>query len=280
METVEMSAPLVKSWLPRRRPDSHKGDYGRVLIVGGSVGYTGAPVLAAGGALRSGAGLVTVAVPERVWPIVAVKCGEAMARPISTPEELLSFARGCDAVLAGPGMGRTREAQALSLALLEELDCPVVADADGINALAGHMDILDGRRGRTTILTPHDGEFTRLSGGPPGEDRVETARGFAVEHRCVLVLKGHRTVTAAPEGRCYVNQTGNPGMAVGGSGDVLAGTILSLLGQGLSPERAAAAAVWIHGRAGDLAAEDKGEYGMLPGDLIEQIPYAIRELFR
>lgn len=280
METVEVSAPLVKGWLPRRRPDSHKGDYGRVLIVGGSVGYTGAPVLAARGALRSGAGLVTVAVPQEVWPIVAVKCDEAMVRPIAAPEELLAFAKGCDAVLVGPGMGRTREARELSLALLEELDCPVVADADGINALTGHMDILDRRRGRATVLTPHDGEFARLSGGPPGEDRVGTARGFAAEHPCILVLKGHRTVTATPEGKCYVNQTGNPGMAVGGSGDVLAGTVLSLLGQGLTPEWAAVAAVWLHGRAGDLAAAGKGEYGMLPSDLIEQIPYAIQELFR
>ena len=154
----------------------------------------------------------------------------------------------------------------------------MVVDADGINALAEHMDILDARPAGATVLTPHDGEFARLGGDLSGGDRLGAARRFAAEHRCVLVLKGHRTITAWPDGRCFVNPTGNSGMAKGGSGDVLGGMILALIGQGLDPGRAAVCAVWLHGRAGDLAAADKGEYGMLPSDLVEQLPYAIKEL--
>lgn len=276
--TYLITGSLVRDWLPRRRADGHKGDFGKVLVVGGAVGYTGAPVLAARGALRSGAGLVTAAVPEAVWPIVAVKCDEVMARPIGAAESLFEFARNCDAVLAGPGLGREPDAEALALALLEGLDGPVIVDADGINALSRHMNVLDGRRGKPTVLTPHDGEFARLGGGLNQTDRLTAARTFAVERGCVLVLKGHNTIVALPDGTCYVNATGNSGMAKGGSGDVLGGMILSLTGQGLAPGRAAACAVYLHGRAGDLAAADKGEHGMTPGDLIEQIPYAIKEL--
>lgn len=267
-------------WLPSRKADGHKGDFGKVLIVGGAVGFTGAPVLAARGAERTGAGLVTAMVPDEVYPIVASRCESVMARPIRSEENVLNAARGCDAVLIGPGLGREPEAEALALRLIRELECPVVIDADGINALSAHMNVLDDRRGRVTVLTPHEGEFARLRGALNGESRLRAAREFAVGHGCVLVLKGHDTVTAAPNGRCRVNTTGNSGMAKGGSGDVLAGMILTLLGQGVSPENAAACAVWLHGRAGDLAAESKGEHGMIPGDLIERIPCAIGELLR
>ena len=263
--------------LPRRAANSHKGDYGRLFILAGSRGYTGAAALCARAAVRGGAGLVTVAVPEDSYPIVAVKCDEAMVWPL--PEDdgaVLEKAKGCDAALIGPGLGQGERTGRLVLALLRTLNCPVILDADGLNIVSGHIDVLDGRAGET-VLTPHEGEFSRLTGCPlPVRDRAGMARRFAQAHRCTLVLKGHRMVTAFPDGTCAVNPTGNPGLAKGGSGDVLAGLMAALVAQGL--ENAVPAAVWIHGRAGDLAAEDKGEYGMTPSDVIERIPCAIKEL--
>ena len=267
----EMTPPI----LPRRRRDAHKGNFGRVLLIGGSVGYTGAPVLAARAAVCSGAGLVTAAVPPEVWPIVAGMCTGAMAMPWPSDEELLAKAKSCGAVLIGPGLGQSARAEALTLTLLRALTCPVVVDADGLNILARHIDVLD-ERAAPTVLTPHEGEFARLTGcALPVARRLEQAAEFAVSHRCTLVLKGHRTVTAGPDGACTVNTTGNPGMARGGSGDALSGLILSLLGQGFAD--GAAMAVWFHGRAGDLAAADRGEYGMTVDDLIAHIPDAMKE---
>ncbi len=265
--------------LPRRARDAHKGDFGRVQIFAGSVGYTGAPVFAARAAVRTGAGLVFLNVPKRVWPVVAAKCDEVMARPApACPAKLCKQMSGCNAALIGPGLGRTRRAQRAVHRLLQELGTPVVLDADGLNAIAGHLDLLD-RRTAPTVLTPHEGEFARLCGCElPLADREEAARRFAAEHNCVLVLKGHRTITAAADGRVWVNTTGNPGMAKGGSGDVLSGMILALLGQGVSPEQSAAMAVWLHGRAGDLCAGELGEYAMTPSDLLDALPRAIREL--
>ena len=168
-----------------------------------------------------------------------------------------------------------------TLHLIQRLPNPLVLDADGLNAVAEHIDVLDTRRGRLTVLTPHYGEFLRLTQGKPmGPDRADAARTFAQQHGCVLVLKGHRTITAFPDGEIFINTTGNPGMAKGGSGDVLAGMILSLLGQGLSAKQAVPSAVWLHGRAGDLAAQTLGEYGMTPEDLIGQIPAAIQQAMR
>lgn len=278
----------MRALLPPRPADGHKGMFGRVLIAGGAVGFTGAPVLAARGALRSGAGLVTAAVPASVYQIAALKCEEAMVLPLpcggdgalsaEAAQAFLDAARGKDAVLIGPGLGRSTGAEALVWAGVETLLCPVVLDADGINALAGHMDILKARRGRVTVLTPHEGEFARLGGDVGARGRMEAARSFARTYGCVLVLKGHRTLTALPDGRCIVNPTGNSGMAKGGSGDILGGIILALLGQGMGAAEAAAAAVWIHGRAGDLAAEEFGERGMLPTDLARRLPLVFRQL--
>lgn len=265
--------------LPRRARGAHKGDFGRVYILGGSVGFTGAPVLAARGALRTGAGLVHVGVPREVWPIVAANCLEAMAHPLDPdPRQVLDRAAACDGVLAGPGLGRSRQAEELVRLVTAELDRPLVLDADGLNALAGHTGLLTGRSA-PTVLTPHRGEFARLTGwNGPEQEAGGAAAAFAKEHNCILVLKGHRTVTAAPTGELWINTSGNPGMATGGSGDVLAGMILSLLGQGFDPVRAAAMGVWLHGRAGDLAAEELGEYSMTPGDLLDRLPRAVREL--
>lgn len=265
--------------LPRRKRDSHKGDYGRLFILAGSRDYVGAPVLCANAALRTGAGLVTLAVPAAVWPVAAAKCcPEIMVWPLSDDYGMiLAKASACGAVVIGPGLGQSERAEKLVLSLLRDLKCPVILDADGLNILAKHIDVLDERMG-ITILTPHEGEFVRLSGCKlPLTDRVAAAREFAAVHRCTLVLKGYRTVTAYPDGACTVNTTGNPGMARGGSGDALAGMLGALTCQ-LGWERAAETAVWLHGRAGDLAAADKGEYGMTVTDLIGQIPYAMKEV--
>ena len=263
--------------LPRRKRDVHKGNFGKLFILAGSVGYTGAPVLTARAAVRGGAGLVTLAVLEEIYPIVAVKCEEAMPWPLPQEyDKILEKAAACDVVLMGPGLGQSERAGELVLNLLRDLTCPVILDADGLNILSRHIDVLD-KREAVTILTPHDGEFDRLSGCElPITDRLKAARDFAEAHHCILVLKGHRTITAAWSRLCVVNTTGNPGMARGGSGDALAGLMAGLLAQrprvDTVPE-----AVWFHGRAGDLAAADKGEYGMTISDLIEQLPYAMKE---
>lgn len=273
--------------LPHRPDNSHKGDYGKLFLLAGSEGYTGAPVLAAAGAIRSGAGLIFLGVPRDIYPIIAVKCSSAMPFPL--PEDdaaILNKAKGCNVALLGPGLGRSPEMERRVRALLEGLEIPVVLDADGINALAGHIDILDRRRG-LTVLTPHDGEFSRLTGRElPIENRLEAARSFAREHHCILVLKGHRTIIARPDGRVQVNTSGNPGMAKGGSGDVLAGMIASLLGQRpMYTEHTdwadvVAMGVYLHGAAGDRAAERLGEYSMTPSDLVEELPHVILRLLR
>ena len=267
----------VRRQLPRRRSDGHKGTFGKVYVLGGAVGYTGAPVLAASAAVRSGAGLVFLGVPREIYPIVAVKCSSAMPFPL--PErygEILEKARSCDAALIGPGLGRERHTDRLALSLLEELKGPLVVDADGINAAAAHIDVLKGRR-FPTVLTPHEGEFIRL-GGDLSRGREGAAADFAARHGCVLVLKGPETVVADPDGRLLVNTTGNSGMAKGGSGDVLSGMIAALIGQGAPPFAAAACAVWLHGRAGDLCAGRLTEYAMTPLDMIEGLPAAFADL--
>ena len=283
-EAMEALDRAGRYLLPRRPAAAHKGDFGRIFILAGSEGYTGAPVLAARGALRAGAGLVFLGVPREIYPIVAVKCDEAMPFPLPERyEDILERARGCDAALIGPGLGRAPQTQELVRALLADLEAPVVLDADGINALAGHIHILDNRPA-PTVLTPHEGEFGRLTGQAlPIRNKVGAARDFAGAHRCTLVLKGRGTVTASPEGRVWVNGTGGPGLAKGGSGDVLAGMIAALWGQkhlnGPDSNRSelAALAVWYHGAAGDRCAGRLGEYAMLPGDVIEALPEILRE---
>ena len=272
--------------LPVRPRDAHKGDFGKVYLLGGSVGYTGAPYLAAASAVRTGCGLVSLGVPELIWPVEAAKCVSAMPFPLPEKGGMLSEKAlpqpleklsGCDVLALGPGLGRSERAARLVWELLKT-EKPVVLDADGINALSGHIDILDARRGRVTILTPHDVEFTRIGGDLKRGDRVGAARDFAVSHGCVLVLKGHRTITATPEGSVLVNTTGGSGLAKGGSGDVLTGVIASLLAQGAGAVQAAAAGVWLHGRAGDLAEQELTAYGMTPEDTVNHLPLAIREI--
>ena len=269
---------LVLSLLPDRNPWGHKGNFGKLLLLCGSRGYTGAAFFAAMGALRSGAGLVFLGVPESIYGIEAVKLNEPVIFPLpdaggrlsadAVPEILTRFPQ-MDAVLVGPGLGQSEGTLAVVRAVLEKAECPVVVDADGINVLSAHRDLLRGRKS-PTILTPHDGEFARL-GGVIGEDRMAVAAALAEELGCTVLLKGHETcITDGTDG--YLNPTGNPGMAVGGSGDVLAGVITALLGAGLPPLEAAACGAWLHGAAGDRCAAELGQYGMLPTDMLSALP--------
>lgn len=269
---------LVLSLLPDRNPWGHKGNFGKLLLLCGSRGYTGAAFFAAMGALLSGAGLVFLGVPESIYGIEAVKLNEPVIFPLpdaggrlsaDAVPEILTRLPQMDAVLVGPGLGQSEGTLAVVRAVLEKAECPVVVDADGINVLSAHRDLLRGRK-LPTILTPHDGEFARL-GGVMGEDRMAAAAALAEELGCVVLLKGHETcITDGTDG--YLNPTGNPGMAVGGSGDVLAGVITALLGAGLPPLEAAACGAWLHGAAGDRCAAELGQYGMLPTDMLSALP--------
>ena len=268
----------VLSLLPDRNPWGHKGNFGKLLLLCGSRGYTGAAFFAAMGALRAGAGLVFLGVPESIYGIEAVKLNEPVIFPLPDESgrlsadavpEILSRLPRMDAVLVGPGLGQSDGTLAVVRAVLENAQCPVVVDADGINVLSAHRDLLRGRKS-PTILTPHDGEFARL-GGVMGEDRMAAAAALAEDRGCVVLLKGHETcITDGTDG--YINPTGNPGMAVGGSGDVLAGVITALLGAGLPPLEAAACGAWLHGAAGDRCAAELGQYGMLPTDMLSALP--------
>ncbi len=264
--------------LPDRKPWSHKGDYGKLLLLCGSRGFTGAAELASKGALRSGAGLVYLAVPESIYPIMAGKLTEAIVVPVADGQgmyALTAFAdiskllAKADTVLLGPGLGQSEGVRSVVKTVLECFPGPIVLDADGINVLQGETELLRSRSG-PTVLTPHDVEFTRLGGVLTGERR-ESAADLARRLGCTVLLKGHRTVIT--DGSCcYENRTGNPGMAVGGSGDLLAGILTGLIGQGIPPLEAAACAAWLHGRAGDLCAEQIGQYGMLPSDMLTVLP--------
>ena len=284
-ETI-VDRAYAKTLLPPRKEDGHKGDFGKLLVLGGSVSYTGAPYLAASAAVHSGCGLVYLGVPESIWAVEAQKCVSAMPFPLPETDGRLCLAaldkmqdklKGCDVLALGPGLGRGKETEQLVHALLWQVKEPLVLDADGINALAGHIDTLSCRRGCVTVLTPHDGELARI-GGDMTAPREAAAAAFAADHGVYLIRKGHRTVAAAPDGRLAVNTTGNDGMAKGGSGDVLVGMLVSLLGLGLAPMDACCAAVWLHGRAGDLAAREVGLWGMTPSDLLDRIPAALREV--
>lgn len=280
---MELTAQIVKEMLPARDPWGHKGTFGKVFCLCGSVGFTGAPVFASRAAVRTGSGLVYLGVPQSIWEVVAKKCDEAMPFPLPDQGGKLALAAemeirqriaSCDAVLIGCGLGRSDESDALTRNLLN-IDKPLILDADGINALQGHTELLQ-KRTAPTILTPHEGEFLRI--GDLSAGREKSAADFAKTYGVTLVLKGHRTVIAAPDGQFATNPTGNSGMAKGGSGDVLSGMILSLLGQGLTPFDACCAAVYLHGLAGDLAADEKTEYAMTPTDMIEKIPEAYKQI--
>ena len=273
--------------LPVRKKLTHKGDYGKLLILAGSVGYTGAASLCAKAAVRSGAGLVYLGVPADIYDITAVKNDEAMPFPLPGSDtgrlgaeaapEIVTRLETCGTCVLGPGLGRDEGVRQAVSAVLQAAPGPVVADADALWAIGQDLTLLDEAAG-PVILTPHEGEFARLLGRPV-EDRFRDAGTFAAEHGCAVVLKGYRTLCAFPDGKTYIVDVGNPGMATGGSGDVLAGVIGALLGQ-MSPRRAVVTACWLHARAGDLAAERLGEYALKAGDIIDALPQAEMEITR
>ena len=275
---------------PRKSADAHKGDFGHVLVIAGSAGYTGAPYLTSQAAALSGSGLVTLAIGKSLYPIMAEKLTEVMVRPffetkdyslsLLAEKDIAAFAEKCDVLAIGPGISQNKETQGLVRNLMDRLDKPIVLDADGINACVGHTDAIKKAKAKL-VLTPHAGEMGRLIGKDASE--VETARKdvalkFASEYNTVLVLKGRNTIVAAPGGDIYVNETGNVGMATGGTGDVLTGMIASFIGQGCAPFTAAVLGVHFHGLAGDMAVKDKGVLSLIATDLLNKLPEALKTL--
>ena len=282
--------PLPPGLLPPRKPDTHKGDVGHVLIVGGSVGLSGAAALAAAGALRTGAGLVTLGVPKSLHdPMVEKLPSEVMLSPLPETSKgglsvqayapILELIEKRDVVAIGPGLSQQAETKELARRLIIKIVKPLVVDADGLNALAEDLAVLN-RRPLPMIITPHPGEMGRLaklSAEEVQSDRERIAVEFAKKYRVIVVLKGHQTVIASFDGTVAVNTTGNPGMATGGSGDVLTGVIAALLAQKLQPFDAARLGVYLHGLAGDVAAKERGEIGLIASDVADRIPQAIRQ---
>jgi len=288
-DTFLLQAEDIRSWLPERPPDAHKGRFGKILFLAGSTGMTGAAALSTTACLRSGAGLVLLGIPEGLNAVLEEKCTEVLTRPLpSTPEgtlsleaeaEILRLLSWADILALGPGLGSHPETRELARRVMRRCRLPMVIDADGLNALAGFAGWKDLKSPK--ILTPHCGELSRLIGLKTEDilkDRFGTVREWSGRLGSVLVLKGSPTLIGIPEGAVYVSCTGNSGMATAGSGDVLTGMIAGFLGQGCDPLPAAACGVFLHGLAGDLAAGETGQRSLIAGDLISHIPDAFRKI--
>lgn len=289
IQTFLMDAARARSFMPRRTPDAHKGDCGRVCIIAGSVGLTGAAALSAGAALRSGAGLVTLGVPESLNDILEVKVTEAMTCPLPEVRKarclslrahgaIARLLERADAAALGPGLGTHRETVEMVRRVVRNLRVPAVIDADALNALSGDLDAIRACKA-PLILTPHPGEFCRLTGldiQTIRRDPIQAVRTFAADTGATVVLKGAPTTIAGDA--VFVNPTGNAGMATGGTGDVLTGILAALLGQGVPAFEAACLGVYVHGLAGDLAVEQTGQTGLVAGDLISTLPEAFRRI--
>lgn len=286
---MKLSNNIIANWLPERPVDCHKGQAGRVLVIAGSIGYTGAGYLASQAALRTGSGLVTWAMPASLNIIAEIKTTESITRPLpevsgclsaKAEKEILKLADRVDVCLLGPGVGQHRETGKLIRRIVQAIEKTVVVDADALNLLAGHLEILKKRK-KELIVTPHPGEMSVLINRPVEwiqANRINTARDFAMKYKTVTVLKGAKTVIAGHNGNVYVNTTGNPGMATAGMGDVLAGMIASLIGQGMAPAHAAAAGVYLHGLTGDITAKEIGGIGIIASDLLQRIPKAMEKI--
>jgi ADP-dependent NAD(P)H-hydrate dehydratase / NAD(P)H-hydrate epimerase len=279
----------MREIVPSRAADSHKGDFGRVLVIAGSVGRTGAAHLSALGALRSGAGLVTIATPRSCVPVIAAMAPEYMTEGLdetasgtidySAIDRILDLKS--DVIAVGPGLGQAPGTSAFVHALVERAGVPLVLDADALNAFVGEPERLMGRDGVDVIITPHPGEMARLlntSIESVQSDRLKHARAFAAAHKVHVVLKGHRTVIAGPDGRTFVNLTGNAGMATGGTGDLLTGMLAAWFAQLLDAEAACKLAVYLHGTAGDLAEADEGDVALIATDIAARLGDAVLEL--
>lgn len=281
---------LLPAPLFHRKTDSHKKDFGHVFILAGSVSYTGAACLCAQAAMRAGAGLVTLGVPESLYEVVVARVLEVMVVPLpQTNQRSLSvkafknikkFLEKADTVLLGPGLSLHTQTQRLIRSVITCASSPMLLDADGLNALEGRVDLLKHVK-NPIVLTPHPKEMSRLTGFSVKqiqENRKEVAKNFALRYNITLVLKGHGTVVADQNGKAYENITGNPGMATAGTGDVLSGIIAGFLAQGVSAYEAAAFGVYIHGLAGDLAAEDKTQTCLIASDIIDYLPVALKKI--
>ena len=282
-----ISYSCVKSAIKPRESETHKGDYGKIFIVAGSKGLTGAGIMASKSALRSGGGLITLGCCESLNSIFETALHEVMTLPLSDngasltkicADEIIRKANESSVIAFGCGLSNTQDIYNILKRIIREVNVPIVIDADGINALSRNINILKSAKA-PVILTPHIAEFSRISG--LGIDEINSnikniASEFSVKYNVTLVLKGHNTIVATSDGKVKTNILGNPGMATGGSGDVLTGLIASFIGQGISG--AALCAVYVHSLAGDIAAGEKGEYGMTPTDIIENIPYAIKSI--
>ena len=273
-------------FLPQRPRVSHKGSFGKLLILGGSVGYTGAPAMCAMAAARAGAGLIYLGVPKSIYELTAVRLMEPMTFPLSESDggldisalpDILSRLTAADVCAVGCGLGRSKETVELMRSLIRSCPKRMVIDADGLFALGQDEELIKSAQ-KPPVLTPHEREFFRLGGTLSG-DRISDAKSFAQSRNCILVLKGHRTICAFPDGEVYIINCGNPGMAKGGSGDVLTGIIGALLGQMPAKEAVVTACV-IHARSGDICAQRLGEYSMLPTDIIEAIPETMKAMTR
>lgn len=283
------STELINKFWPSRKGPEHKGDFGRVLVVAGSRGMSGAAVLAAEAAARIGAGLVTLGVPSVIHDVAENKLTEVMTFPLAETtkgnishtalKDILDRCHNSDVIAIGPGLGTGPETATLVKDIIMNISIPCVLDADGLNAMSGKAGLFKSVKA-DLILTPHPGEMSRLTGYSVKEiqqDRMGITAQKAKEWGCSILLKGAKTIICGPEGSVYINGTGNPGMASGGSGDVLTGIIAGLIAQGLTPIKAAAAGAFIHGRAGDVTAQEMGMSGMLAGDLLQRIPYVTKE---
>jgi hydroxyethylthiazole kinase-like uncharacterized protein yjeF len=284
METVTHDS--IRALIAPRAADSHKGTYGRILIVAGSVGKTGAAFMSAMSALRSGAGLVTVATPASCLPTIASMGAEYMTMPLDEDAEggLASgaveqvMAIEADVIAVGPGLGRSSSTATVIRALVERARVTTVLDADALIAFAGDPTALARRGGAAAIITPHPGEMARLVGRSTADvqsNRLDVATSFALAHRVHVVLKGHRTLVASPEGHVAINTTGNPGMATAGAGDVLTGVIAAWAARLADPADACRLAVYLHGLAGDLAEAEHGETALIAGDIIDELGHAV-----
>lgn len=285
---TKMSKRKFKVNLPKRKLDAHKGDCGHVLVLAGSIGLTGAAYLTAQGSLLSGSGLVTLGIPKSLNPIMEIKLTEVITKPLAETKEfslsLKAFTQiskilpQIDALAIGPGLSRNYETQRLIHKLLESVTKPIVLDADGINALIGRLDVLDKLKTKL-IITPHPGEMARILNLEITEiqkRRKKIAQEFAQKYNVLVVLKGYRTVVTDGKSKTYINETGNPGMASGGCGDVLTGIIASLLGQGLAAFPAAKLGVYLHGLAGDYAAREKGQISLIASDILAKLPQVFK----
>lgn len=285
---------LLPTQLLHRKINTNKNDFGHILILAGSLRFSGAAVLCGLACLRSGAGLVTLGLPEGICsPVIRIKPPEIMLLPLSQTKnkslskaafkQIRSFSSKTDILVIGPGLSQDKQTFELVLKVVKEIDRPMVIDADGLNAIAGDLKALKTatvKKNGRIILTPHPGEMARLTHKSVNfiqKERKYIAKSFANEYNCIVVLKGNKSVVAAPGKKAYINHTGNPGMATAGSGDVLTGMIGGLMGQHIEPFEAAKFAVYLHGASADLAAKEKTQISLIASDIIDKIPVVLKK---